>query len=58
MMKSIKIEVENPTLRQRVIVMTANWLLWLLFKLYSLEPEILEKESKDIIINAIKAIRD
>jgi len=57
-MKSIKIEVENPTLRQRVIVMTANWLLWLLFKLYSLEPEILEKESKDIIINAIKAIRD
>jgi len=57
-MKSIKIQVENPTLRQRLIVMTANWLLWLLFKLYSGDPEFVEKESKDIIISAIEAIKE
>ncbi len=56
-MKSIKIQVEKPTLRQRFIVMTTNWLLWLLFKLYSDDPEFVEKESKDIIISAIKAMR-
>ena len=54
----LKIKVENPNLRQRVIVITANWLLWLLSKLYPDDPEFVKKEAKDIIIDAYKAIRD
>ncbi len=54
----LKIEVENPNLRQRVIVITANWLLWLLSKMHPPESEFVKEEAKDIIIDAYKAIRE
>lgn len=53
--KQIKIEIENANLRQWFIVKSANFLLWLLYKVHS-SPEILEKESKDIIKSAFNAI--
>ena len=58
-MKSIKIHIENPNIRQRFIVKTANFLLWLNFKLYfNNDFKKFKEEVKDIVIKARRGIMD
>lgn len=55
-MKSIYIKVENPTLWQRFVVVSANLLLWLAIKLYGDDEEKLRSEVSNIIISAREAL--
>ena len=56
-MKSIKIHIENPNIRQRFIVITANFLLWLNFKLFFNDNfKKYKEEVKDIVIKARRGI--
>jgi hypothetical protein len=54
--KSIRISVENPTIRQRFIVFSSNFLIWWACIIFSKNKKRLDKEVKEIITTAYKYI--
>ena len=55
-LKSIYIVMDNPNLRQRFVIVTANFLLWLCLKLFKEDEKKLKEEIKDVILNAYKSL--
>lgn len=55
-MKPITIYIEKPNIRQRLIMITANFLLWLISKLFNDDFDKYKEESKEVIIEARRAI--
>ena len=51
---SIKIHVDNPSIRQRWIILVSNFTLWLLSKFF--DGDELESEIKDVILLSYRAI--
>lgn len=47
--RSIKIKVDNCTVRQKLIVCTYNYLLWLAIRLFKNDEQRQEKEIKELI---------
>jgi len=54
--KSISIKIEKPTFRQRIIIITANLMLWLIVKFFKDDEDKMKSEMKDIIISAYKSL--
>lgn len=48
--------MENPNLRQRFVIVSANFLLWLIVKLFKDDEKKMVDEMKDVITNAYKAL--
>ncbi|MFA6570305.1 MAG: hypothetical protein WCT77_03635 [Bacteroidota bacterium] len=55
-LKSVYIKMENPNLRQRFVIVSANFLLWLIVKLFKDDEKKMVDEMKDVITNAYKAL--
>ena len=55
-LKSVYIKMDNPNIRQRIIIVTANFLLWLIVKLFSEDEDKMTAEMKDVVLNAYNAL--
>ena len=55
-LKSVYIKMENPNLRQRFVIVSANSLLWLIVKLFKDDEKKMVDEMKDVITSAYKAL--
>ncbi len=55
-LKSVYIKMENPNLRQRFVIVSANFLLWLIVKLFKDDEKKMVDEMKDVITSAYKAL--
>ena len=55
-LKSVYIKIKNPNLKQKIIIITANFMLWLVVKLFEDDKEKMKNEIKDIIIETYKAL--
>ena len=54
--KGIYIKFENPNLRQRFVIIIANFLLWIIIKIFKDDEKKMTDEIKDVISSAYKAI--
>ena len=54
--KSIYIKIENPNLRQRFVIVSANFLLWLIVKLLKDDEKKMVDKMKYVITSAYKAL--
>lgn len=55
-LKNVYIKMDKPNIRQRIVIVTANFLLWLIVKLFKDDKDKMIAEMKDVIINAYKAL--
>jgi len=55
-LKSVYIKMENPNLRQRFVIVSANFLLWLIVKLFKDDEKKMVDEMEDVITSAYKAL--
>ena len=55
-LKSVYIKMENPNLRQRFVIVSANFLLWLIVKLFKDNEKKMVDEMKDVITSAYKTL--
>lgn len=51
---SIKITIENPNFKQWVIMITGNFLLWLIFKLYKEDEAKLKQKIKASLLMSFR----
>lgn len=54
--KRVYIKMGKPTIRQKIVIVTANFLLWLIVKFFKDDKDKMIAEMKDVIINAYKAL--
>ena len=52
----VYIKIEKPTIRQRIMIIITNFLLWLIIKLFKDDKDKMISEMKDVIINAYKTL--
>tara|TARA_R110000823_G_C15516672_1_gene455043 strand:- start:40 stop:207 length:168 start_codon:yes stop_codon:yes gene_type:complete len=55
-MKRIYIEINNPNIRQRFVILSANFLLWLIVKLFKDDEKKMSAEVKDVIASAYNSL--
>lgn len=55
-MKEVKIKIQNPTLRQKIIVVSANFLLKLIIILFRNNQSKRDTELKEVLTAAIKSL--
>lgn len=53
-LKNVYIKMENPNLRQRFVIVSANFLLWLIIKIFKDDEKKMVDEMKDVITSAYK----
>ena len=53
-LKSVSIKIENPSLRQRYIIITTNFLLWLIIKIFRNDENKMAKQIRGLIKSACK----
>ena len=55
--KKIRVEIENPTWRQRVVMAIGNFLLYLIPIVFKGDKKRMEKEIKEVGIEMIKTLK-
>lgn len=55
-LKNVYIKMENPNLRQRFVIVSANFLLWLIIKFFKDDEKKMVDEMKDVITSAYKSL--
>lgn len=54
--KNVYIKMENPNLRQRFVIVSSNFLLWLIVKIFKEDEKKMVEEIKDVITSAYEAL--
>jgi hypothetical protein len=54
--KSIKIKIKNPSWRQRFVIITANFLIWTIIRVFKNDEKKMKDEIKDIIKLALDTL--
>lgn len=55
-LENVYLKMENANLRQRFVIITANFLLWLIINVFKHDEKKMQEEIKDVIINAYKVL--
>lgn len=54
-LKNVKIKMENPSWKQRIVLASANFLLWLIVRIFKDNEKKMKDEMKDVITSAYLA---
>ena len=57
-LENIYIEIENPSVREKFILLTYNFLLWYITKIFKNDKEKMKKEIGEVTKKAYYALRN
>ena len=55
-LEKVSLNMENPNIRQRFVLLYANFLLWIVSKLFKDDQDEMVKEIADIVAEARKSL--